>query len=353
LPIPEPPTVTFVDPAPPPPAIEPTVTCSGCTGRKPPRLSFLALSALFAHTTTSSPTTLPYTFLLQPHDSNFTEPHPMALLSQHMFALITTDPDTMKLREALSGSDRDQFIVAMKKELSNHVTRKHWKVVPIKNTPRTKTCLPMVWSMKRKRNLIGETVKWKARLYAGGHCSVEFIYYWDTYSTVVSWQTICLVFTLAIVNDWYIHSIDFVMAFPQAEIKTDIYMRPPQVPNYFKIPDLLSFAGRFTKVYKLIKKLYGLKDAGRTWNNHLKTGLFARGWAQSSTEECLFTKKGLLLILYVDDACLISPSQSKILQEISSLQKDYDLTDEGPVQDYLGTRFDRKPDGRSSSLNLG
>ena len=29
-------------------------------------------------------------------------------------------------------------------------------------------------------------------------------------------------FTLAIVNDWHIHSIDFVLAF----IKTDIYMRP-------------------------------------------------------------------------------------------------------------------------------
>ena len=264
----------------------------------------------------------------------------MALLGQHMFALITTDPVTMNLKEALRGSDRHNFIVAMEQELRDHVTHKHWKVIFLKDVSRTKTCLPIVWSMKRNRNPIGEIVKWKARLCAGGYRSVKFIDYWDTYSPVVSWQTIHLVFTLAIVIDWFIHSIDFVMVFPQADIKTDIYMRPPQVPNSFEIPDLPSFADRFIKVYTLIKNLYGLKNSGHTWNTHLKNSLFARGWVQSTIDECLFTKKGLLLILYVDDACLISPSQSAILQEISSLQKDFDLTDEGPFQDYLGTCFD-------------
>ena len=32
------------------------------------------------------------------------------------------------------------------------------------------------------------------------------------------------------------------------------------------------------------------------------------------------------------------------------MQKDFDLTDEGPLQDYLETRFDRKSDG-SVTLN--
>ena len=122
-------------------------------------------------------------------------------------------------------------------------------------------------------------------------------------------------------------------------------MNPPQVPHDFHIPDLPSFTDRFANVYKLIKNLYGLKDAGRTWNQHLKTGLLKRGWTQSPIDECLFVKQGLLLILYIDDACIISPSQSMIDAEIASLQKDYSLTDEGKLQDYLGTRFDRNQDG--------
>ena len=56
-------------------------------------------------------------------------------------------------------------------------------------------------------------------------------------------------------------------------------------------------------------------------------------------------KENMLLIVYVDDACLISPDKSKINLEIESLKKDYDLTDEGDLNDYLGTRFDRKKDG--------
>ena len=146
----------------------------------------------------------------------------------------------------------------------------------------------------------------------GVHRSVEFIDYWDTYSPVVSWQTIRLIFVIALVNNWHIHSIDFVLAYPQADIKTDIYMQPPKVPSQFPIPDLPHKYDRFTKIYKLIKILYGLKDAGRTWNHHLRKGLIKRGWKQSPIDECLFIKQGVILILYVDDACIISHSKSKI-----------------------------------------
>ena len=70
-----------------------------------------------------------------------------------------------------------------------------------------------------------------------------------------------------------------------------------------------------------------------------------RGWKQSTIDECLFVKDGLLLILYVDDACIISHDKRKIQSEILSLKKDYDLTDEGELQDYIGTRFERSSDG--------
>ena len=166
-----------------------------------------------------------------------------------------------------------------------------------------------------------------------------------TYSPVVLWQTIRLIFTLAIVNNWHIHSIDFVLAFPQADIQTDIYMKSPPVPYDFTIPDLPSPSDRLFKCYKLLKNLYGLKDAGRTWNHHLRSGLLQRGWKQSPIDECLFVKKGLILILYVDDACIVSPSTTLIRKEITSLKTDYALTDDGELQDYLGTRFNRHHDG--------
>ena len=145
----------------------------------------------------------------------------------------------------------------------------------------------MVWPMKRKKNPLGEVIKYTARICVGGHRSIEFIDYWDTYSPVVSWQTIRLIFTLAIVNNWHVRSIDFVLNFPQADVKIDIFLKPPSVPVNFPILDLPNVADRFTKAYKLMKNLYGLKDAGRTWNQHLKKGLLERGWTPSPIDKCL------------------------------------------------------------------
>jgi hypothetical protein len=68
-------------------------------------------------------------------------------------------------------------------------------------------------------------------------------------------------------------------------------MRPPKVPHDFIIPDLPSFADRFTNAYKLLRNLYGLKDAGKTWHDFLKKGLVARGWKVSEVDSCLFMKK--------------------------------------------------------------
>ena len=99
---------------------------------------------------------------------------------------------------------------------------------------------------------------------------------------------------------------------------------------------------RLTKVYKLIHNLYGLKDAGRTWNNHLHAGLTKRGWNQSHIDQCLYVKKDLLLILYVDDACFISVNKSSILNDIDSLQNGFNLTDDGELHDYLSTRFQNR-----------
>ena len=58
----------------------------------------------------------------------------------------------------------------------------------------------------------------------------------------------------------------------------------------------------------------------------------------------MFVKDGLLWILYVDDACVISHEKKKIQNEIMSLKKDYDLTDDGDLQDYIDTCFGLRSD---------
>ena len=121
-------------------------------------------------------------------------------------------------------------------------------------------------------------------------------------------------------------SIDFVLAFPQADVQTDIYLK---VPKGCKVKN----ADPGGNYLKLIKNVYGLCDASLTWHNHLKKGLISRGFKQSEVDPCLFIKGQTILILHVDDACLCGPNKREIQDIIKSLQKDFDMTDEGDLKD--------------------
>ena len=91
-------------------------------------------------------------------------------------------------------------------------------------------------------------------------------------------------------------SIDFVLAFPQADIDMDIYM---QVPIGMEVDDT---PGRY--VLKLNKSLYGLKQASHNFYNHLTKGLESRGFVPSKLDPCVFYRDDAIVMVYVDD-CLI------------------------------------------------
>ena len=91
--------------------------------------------------------------------------------------------------------------------------------------------------------------------------------------------------------------------------------------------------------------LYGLKDAGKTWFDFLKKRLLELGCKQSVIESRLFTKDGILLVIYIDNTILISHHKTLIDVDIKSLQEGYNLTDDGELEDYLGTRSTKLSDG--------
>ena len=248
-------------------------------------------------------------------------------------------PDAMPLDVALAQPDRDNFIGVMEKELKQHSELKHWCIVHRSQVPRNAKPIPMVWTLHRKRDLAGAIVKWKARLCAGGHRQVYGDTYWSTFAPVMSWTTVRCIFVLALLLGWHMRSIDFIMAYTQAKVKTDIYMTLPRATTIQNIDPS-------KHLLKLQQNLYSLKDGQVTWHEHIKKGLKERGFTPSKVDPCLFIKGSVLLVLYTDDAAFFSPSAQAIDDEITSLKKAFDLTDEGELQDYLGTRFIRHTDGR-------
>ncbi len=100
-------------------------------------------------------------------------------------------------------------------------------------------------------------------------------------------------------------AIDFVLAFPQAELDVDIWM---YLPIGFQV-DTENESKRY--ILKLNKSLYGLEQASLNWFEKLKQGLIDRGFYPSAINPCLYFKKGMIIITYVDDCIIVSNSMKK------------------------------------------
>ena len=139
------------------------------------------------------------------------------------------------------------------------------------------------------------------------------INYFETYSPVVNWFSIRLMLVLSILNKWHTRQVDFIQAYPQADIEYDLYMELPKGIQ-------TKHGDGKTHVLKLLKNLYGQKQAGRVWSQHLSQGLKDIGFEPSNVDECVFYRGKVIFLVYVDDGIFISPDQEGINKAIMDLQ---------------------------------
>ena len=206
------------------------------------------------------------------------------------------------------------FQKAMVKEVNDFDERGHWELVRRTSIDFTRPhdIISGIWSFKRKRTPSGELIKHKTRLCAHGGQQTEGVTYWDTFAPIINWTTLRIFLTLAMIKQWKARSVNFVLAYPQANLTKDIYMRIPKGFNVSKPRNYL---------LKLKRNVYGLKDAGRTWHEHLKKGLLDRGFTQGQVDPCVFYKGTLILLIFVDDVICFCPTDKPIGDFIESMQR--------------------------------
>lgn len=103
-------------------------------------------------------------------------------------------------------------------------------------------------------------------------------------------------------------------AFSHGDLEEEVYMKQPQGFLDSEHPDY---------VCRLVKSLYGLKQAHRAWNSKFTSFLLALGFATSLSDTSLFVKVEdkdvIFLLLYVDDIILTYSNPTKVQSVISSL----------------------------------
>ena len=94
--------------------------------------------------------------------------------------------------------------------------------------------------------------------------------------------------TLAKLHQMYTKSIDFTTVCPQVLIKTDIFLHTSQGIELNGDPK--------NYVLKLVCDLYGLKDAGRMWWQHLSSSLEELEFVPRKIDPCVNMKEKTVLV---------------------------------------------------------
>ena len=128
----------------------------------------------------------------------------------------------------------------------------NFSLIKRKDMPKGKLILPAVWQMKCKRDIKTRAVKkYKAQLNIDGSRMKYGEHYDQTYSLVASWSSVRMLLVLSAAYGWKTTQIDYVLAFPQAPVKRDIYM---EIPKGFELEGNKNQKDYYMKmhIYKLV-----------------------------------------------------------------------------------------------------
>ena len=99
------------------------------------------------------------------------------------------------------------------------------------------------------------------------------------------------------------------------------------------------------KMCKLLKSIYGLRQASRSWNLHFHVRIKKYGFTKGEFEPCVYTKFSgsvvTFLVLYVDDILCIG-NDIPVLQGLKTwLDKCFQMKDLGEATNILGIKINR------------
>lgn len=241
---------------------------------------------------------------------------------------IPTEPRSVK-----AALQHDGWRQAMLEELDALQKNETWILVPRESHMNV---VGSKWVFKPKLNANGTLDRLKARLVAKGYHQIDGIDYTETFSPVIKPGTIRLVLTLALANNWEIKQLDVKNAFLHGTLNEDIFMQQP--PGMFD-PNFPNH------VCKLLKAIYGLRQASRTWFDRFSTFLIKHGFFCSLADPSLFILHSslgtLILLLYVDDMLLTGSNSTLLDGFIKLLQSEFAMKDLGPVHHFLGIEIQR------------
>ena len=186
-----------------------------------------------------------------------------------------------------------------------------------------------VYSLKHDKD--GNPI-YKVRIVARGCQQSYGLDYLDTYAPMSRMTSIRCLAQLAAQYNFVCHQIDVKTAYLNADIDCELYMERPDTPERDT-----------SKVWRLKKSIYGLKQSAKLWNDTLNEFFMKLGFVRNRADPCLYKRtnsKGIIfLLVWVDDIVILAESQALVDEFVETMNNKYTIKDLGTLSFFLGIEF--------------
>ena len=237
-------------------------------------------------------------------------------------------------QEAFEGPEYRKWGEAIREEFGSHVDNGTWELAEL---PPGKNPITCKWVFRLKTNADGST-RYKARLVIRGFEQVHGIDFHETFAPVAKFVTVQVLLALAAHNNWEIEQMDVKTAFLHPALNEEVFMAIPE--GYSEYSHMPSPNSTFP-VLRLLKALYGLKQAPRAWYENINKFFIQAGMTRSNEDHSLYFSNDIIILLYVDDLLLFAKDLQIIETMKRQLSSTYQMTDLGPIRQFLGLQIVR------------
>lgn len=226
---------------------------------------------------------------------------------------------------------------AIEEEMRALERNQTWEVTDLPKGKKTVGC-KWVFTIKYNSN---RTLEWyKARLVAKGFTQTCGIDYLETFAPVAKLNTVRVLLSMEVNLNWPLQQLDVKNAFLNGDLEEEVYMdSPPRFEEKFQ-----------SRICKLKKSLYGLKQSPRAWFEKFIKSVKGQGYAQAQSDHSMFFKhskdgKIAVLIVYVDDIILTGDKLIEMERLKKSLASNFEIKDLGTLLYFLGMEVARSRKG--------
>jgi len=183
--------------------------------------------------------------------------------------------------QALASPEREFWIAGGRKELNSLEDLKVFVLVPRLEVPRGHCPPKGKLVCKLKRDDTGKVVRYKVQYVAKGFAQRWGIDYDKTTAPTICLESFRSILHIATINDWDLQQFDIKTAFLHGILPEEETMFMEQ-PKGFEAP------GKEDWVMRLMKSIYGMKQASRIWNQTFHNAVTRWGFERLECEWCVY-----------------------------------------------------------------